>query len=604
MNGTGLYTFKDGSTYEGEFKDDLKSGFGKRNYMNGDVYEGEWKKDKINGLNDISFENAQVAMEFGRREETKNVYTYGLERLSAQRVDDTVDTYLYDGRGSVAQVVDWQTPGAQGLGNAITSGGIANTQVTIGAAVGAQTSGENDYTIQNLFYDPYGEVKSGANENDLIFGYNAEEYNPVVDLQYLRARYYAPEVGVFITEDSALGELTNITSQNRYTYAENDPVNNADPSGYAIGNSVYERQMEAAGGINEIYNFYMGQTLQNTKNSADSAFYRQYAAATNVPYTNLAAINNISQIPQSLANYSINQGANAAYAIGAVYGCTPGTLTNQAVAQFTNDVNASKDSVNTQIAVVKNDKLQENAAWQEAQKPVAGKPIGALPVRRPGVGGYDPGTYKKEGFIDWITDQAFEWDDRQNIWYGDLNAWQRLFGYNNFYDLLFDIGELITNIFPSVNVSSMNFISYFDDGKGLKWRIEGWKGNYLTMGVGAEIGAYFTLSILGGHYFAPIDTAKAKDYLPIMQFTLNNNNASLFSRGPERHWWLSGFKPGIGTINKKNLKMVARITFDSKWMTPKENANMANKFVEKFSAPKATIKNVNASGQKVSIVWQ
>ena len=64
-------------------------------------------------------------------------------------------------------------------------------------------------------------------------------------------------------------------SQNRYSFAEADPVNNQDPSGHAIGNSAYERQMERAGGINEIYNFYVGTTLKNSYNKASSAFYGQ-----------------------------------------------------------------------------------------------------------------------------------------------------------------------------------------------------------------------------------------------------------------------------------------------------------------------------------------
>jgi RHS repeat-associated protein len=472
------------------------------------------------------------------------------------------------------------------------------------------TTAYGKYTIQNLFYDPYGEVKSGANENDLIFGYNAEEYNPVVDLQYLRARYYAPEVGAFITEDSALGELTNITSQNRYTYAENDPVNNADPSGYAIGNSAYEREMEADGGINEIYNFYVGQTLQNTKNSADSAFYRQYAAATNVPYTNLAAINNISQIPQSLANYYINQGANAAYAIGAVYGCTPGTLTNQAVAQFTNDVNASKDSVNTQIAVVKNDKLQENAAWQEAQKPVAGKPIGTLPVRRPGVGGYDPGTITNWGPSAWLVDRYFERDTKQGIWYSDIDAKQRIGGYNDSYDKVFDIGEWITGIFPSFNVSYLKFISRFNTNKAgekgseLQWRIEGWKGNYANMGVGAEIGIYYNkvggIANSIGHYFSVTD-----DDMPQIAFSLFANSKELFHRGPQRHWWLNGFKPGIGTVDKTILKMDGRIDFGYiKNRTNSYKKNMVDGFLSNDRAPGAHIYSATGVGNAVKLTWR
>ena len=40
---------KDGAKYEGNFKNDEASGFGKFWHVDGDFYEGEWKNDKANG---------------------------------------------------------------------------------------------------------------------------------------------------------------------------------------------------------------------------------------------------------------------------------------------------------------------------------------------------------------------------------------------------------------------------------------------------------------------------------------------------------------------------------------------------------------------------
>ena len=48
----------------------------------------------------------------------------------------------------------------------------------------------------------------------------------------LRARYYAPQNGGFITQDSFSGVLDDALTQNRYTYAGNNPLNNIDPSGH------------------------------------------------------------------------------------------------------------------------------------------------------------------------------------------------------------------------------------------------------------------------------------------------------------------------------------------------------------------------------------
>ena len=87
---------------------------------------------------------------------------------------------------------------------------------------------------QSYSYNAYGYINADEyGVHEPFYGYNGEEHDPFTGLQYLRARYYAPQTGGFITQDSFAGILTNALSQNRYTYAENDPVNGIDPSGHA-----------------------------------------------------------------------------------------------------------------------------------------------------------------------------------------------------------------------------------------------------------------------------------------------------------------------------------------------------------------------------------
>ncbi|HWO53834.1 MAG TPA: RHS repeat-associated core domain-containing protein, partial [Paenibacillus cookii] len=48
-----------------------------------------------------------------------------------------------------------------------------------------------------------------------------------------RARYYQPEIGRFISEDTYKGTLGNPLSQNLYAYVANNPLIYVDPSGHA-----------------------------------------------------------------------------------------------------------------------------------------------------------------------------------------------------------------------------------------------------------------------------------------------------------------------------------------------------------------------------------
>jgi len=60
----------------------------------------------------------------------------------------------------------------------------------------------------------------------------AGERGDSTGLQYLRARYYAPNVGRFITNDTWLGDKSVPGSLNRYAYVLNNPIRYIDPSGH------------------------------------------------------------------------------------------------------------------------------------------------------------------------------------------------------------------------------------------------------------------------------------------------------------------------------------------------------------------------------------
>jgi RHS repeat-associated protein len=82
--------------------------------------------------------------------------------------------------------------------------------------------------LAHYSYDSYGQPLGAvaAVENDLRF--TGREYSPSTGLLYLRARYYSPRVGRFISEDPIGFSGLDV---NTYRYAQNSPTNLFDLSG-------------------------------------------------------------------------------------------------------------------------------------------------------------------------------------------------------------------------------------------------------------------------------------------------------------------------------------------------------------------------------------
>jgi RHS repeat-associated protein len=80
-------------------------------------------------------------------------------------------------------------------------------------------------------YDAFGVLiaQNGTFGNSFQF---AGEQTDGTELQYLRARYYDPMIGRFISKDAFGGFIEDPMSQNAYLYANANPVNYTDPSGY------------------------------------------------------------------------------------------------------------------------------------------------------------------------------------------------------------------------------------------------------------------------------------------------------------------------------------------------------------------------------------
>jgi RHS repeat-associated protein len=124
-------------------------------------------------------------------------YTYGLQRISQDQIAGNVLSYYqYDGGGSVRQLTN---------------------------SVGQVTD--------SYEYDAFGNsfTKVGTTPNNYL--YRGEQYDSDLGLYYLRARYYNPATGRFLSRDPLDGQQIDPKTLHKYLYAGGDPANSWDPSG-------------------------------------------------------------------------------------------------------------------------------------------------------------------------------------------------------------------------------------------------------------------------------------------------------------------------------------------------------------------------------------
>ena len=100
------------------------------------------------------------------------------------------------------------------------------------AGIGTTEASTSTSSVTDIYeYDAFGNalITTGSTPNDYL--YRGEQYDPDLGLYYLRARYYNPATGRFLSRDPLDGQLADSKSMHKYLYADGDPVNGVDPQG-------------------------------------------------------------------------------------------------------------------------------------------------------------------------------------------------------------------------------------------------------------------------------------------------------------------------------------------------------------------------------------
>jgi len=80
-------------------------------------------------------------------------------------------------------------------------------------------------------YDAWGNLLNVIGTTPNTYLYRGEQYDPDLSLYFLRARYFNPLTGRFMTRDTYAGRPTDPITRHKYLYANGDIVDNSDPSG-------------------------------------------------------------------------------------------------------------------------------------------------------------------------------------------------------------------------------------------------------------------------------------------------------------------------------------------------------------------------------------
>ncbi|WP_171181842.1 RHS repeat-associated core domain-containing protein [Ruegeria sp. HKCCD8929] len=173
-------------------------------------------------------------------------YVYGADGTRLKKIEETgtaseaVTVTFGDveirnfGQGAAEEIVTYPHPDVRLVNGAASY--MHRDQLSSVRLITGADGAEDKRTV----YHPFGQTRdwiSDAAAAEETKGFIGERYDADAGLQYLNARYYDPELAMFIQPDWF--EVTQPgVGTNRYAYSANDPVNKFDPGGNVFGDGL------------------------------------------------------------------------------------------------------------------------------------------------------------------------------------------------------------------------------------------------------------------------------------------------------------------------------------------------------------------------------
>ena len=474
----------------------------------------------------------------------KNIY--GLNLLTRTAGNDTMN-YMYNGHADVTALL--------------------NQEGTVTAT---------------YYYDAFGNIieqTGNANNNITYAGY---QYDGETGLYYLNARMYDPKIARFLQEDTYLGDRNDPLSLNLYTYCHNEPVMYTDPTGhFKVSQGDYNNS-----DVKIVQNLLIQCGYDIGKFGADGDFGNDTLQAVNQFKSDHKLTNNTAntkgivgdttldflikeaskkQAQNNSSGYSYQGYSNkneeskknisdAQQRQGSGSNQKKEPVSNQS--KNTNDAGKSKDFIQgvADTAIEGGNYVLGNAYDASLYiSPYTQFGMDVYKLTSPLYWAFAYSTYK--GWFPEAFDIAgFTRDEETGTYHakqdGSVQSLKYV-GYNNLYDGVF-------NCFTRMNKAKFQFS---DDRK--EYIFWAWKGDYLNLGAGAEMGIYSRLKVNDTpteHWL--ID--KSLSMPMTLKVEDNKGNQIIDYKPSEKQWWVTGFNPSSQFYQASNLKATYTVDFSGK----------------------------------------
>ena len=135
--------------------------------------------------------------------------------------------------------------------------------------------------------------------------------------------------------------------------------------------------------------------------------------------------------------------------------------------------------------------------------------------------------------------------DGEGVYHARFDCWQQCMGYTKFYDNIFDL-------FTDMRYNNDGMFKY----NGQNYMLWAWKGDYLNLGAGAELGFYY-----GGETVNSIWQIDKSLSMPMTLTLTHKINGTIVDNWKDTTWWITAFNPDFTNVFANDLTAYYTVEF-------------------------------------------